>query len=37
MVEVAIAETDEEGGKFFGLNYSAPFGDPLEGMVFQDT
>jgi hypothetical protein len=32
MVEVAIAETEEEGGKFFGLNYSAPFGDPLAGV-----
>jgi hypothetical protein len=32
MVEVAIAETKHDGGKFFGLNYSVPFGDPLAGV-----
>lgn len=29
LVEVAIAETEEPGGIFYGLNYSVPFADPL--------
>ena len=29
--EIAIAETKKPGGLFYGLNFSAPFGDPLSG------
>jgi hypothetical protein len=31
MVEAAIAETEREGGIHAGVNFSAPFGDPLAG------
>lgn len=29
LIEVAIAETEESGGIFYGINYSVPFADPL--------
>ncbi|MEZ5583178.1 MAG: hypothetical protein R3F37_10815, partial [Candidatus Competibacteraceae bacterium] len=29
LIECAIAETDQPGGVFYGLNYSVPFADPL--------
>lgn len=33
LVEVAIAETHEQGQAFYGLNFSVPFGDPLAGTL----
>lgn len=33
LIEVAIAETEQRGGIFYGLNYSVPFGDPLADTV----
>lgn len=29
LIEAAIAETEQPGGVFYGLNYSVPFSDPL--------
>jgi len=34
LIEVAIAETEIEGGIFYGLNYSSPFADPLAETQF---
>jgi hypothetical protein len=31
LVEVAIAQTEQPGDIFYGLNYSVPFADPLAG------
>lgn len=38
LVEVAVAETEERGDIFFGLNYSVPFADPLaDTLLFHDA
>lgn len=34
VVEIAIAETDQPGERFYGLNYSVPFSDPLSSVWF---
>jgi len=36
-IEVAVAETTTQGEVFFGVNYGAPYGDPLGGTGLRTT